>query len=65
MHFRCRLNENQETSKACNNVSRQDSCIPRQLSHLNVTCTVHFLENNQVAFDKERKKDILVALMQI
>lgn len=53
MHFRSRLNENQGTSKACNNVSRQASCITRQLSHLNVACTVHFLENNQGAFDRD------------
>lgn len=39
MHFRSRLNENQGTSKACNNVSRQASCIAKQRSHLNVACT--------------------------
>lgn len=51
MHLGSRLNENQGTSKACNNVSRQVGCIARHLSHLNAARTVLFLENNLGTFD--------------
>lgn len=51
MHLGSRLNENQGTRRACNNVSRQTACIARHLSPLNVVGTVLFLENNPGTFD--------------
>lgn len=56
MHLGSRLNENQGTSKACNNVSRQAGCIARHLSPLNTACTVLFLENNPGTFDMDGQR---------
>lgn len=56
MHFGSRLNENQGTSKPCNNVSRQACHITRQLSHLTVDHAVLFLENNPGTFDMDGQR---------